>query len=448
MKGKNVLLVNPWIHDFAAYDLWAKPLGLLSIGAVLSANGCRVSFIDCLRTPHPLMSERAPKTRLFGHGKYYREVIDRPPQIPDIPRSYSRYGISEEAFLQELLSMPEPDAILVTSLMTYWYPGVFSAIRLLRDAFPGIPVILGGIYASLCRDHAVRYSCAHHVISGEGELAVLSLLTDLWGVGPGFVPDMHDLDSLPLPAFDLLDPLRYVCIQTTRGCPYRCSYCASHILCRDLRRRNPSCVAEEIRFWVKEHGVPDFALYDDAFLHDAERHAIPVLKEIAKRGLPVRFHCPNALHARCISREVAILMRKCGFATIRLGLETSDIRRQVSSGAKVTNDEFLRAMDNLSRADFDPGDVGVYILCGLPGQEAREVMDALEFVKEAGARPLIAEFSPLPGTGEWERACSSSRYDLEADPIFQNNTLLPCAWEGLTFEMYKEIKEAARQGLE
>ncbi|MRR14688.1 radical SAM protein, partial [archaeon] len=328
---------------------------------------------------------------------------------------------------------------------TYWYPGVFSAIRILKESFPGIPVILGGIYATLCRDHAVRYSGAHHIISGEGEIAVLKTLTELWGADPGFVPDMDDLDSLPRPLFDLVEPMRYVSIQTTRGCPYRCSYCASHLLNRGLRRRNPVRVADEIDFWVKEQDIADFALYDDALLHDAERHAVPLMREVVKRELSIRFHCPNALHARCISQEVALLMRQSGFTTIRLGLETSDLRRQVSSGAKVTNDEFLRAIDCLTRSGFDQGDVGVYILCGLPGQEAGEVMDAVEFVKKAGARPMIAEFSPLPGTGEWEHACRSSRYDLAGDPIFQNNTILPCAWEGLTFEMYREIKEAAQQ---
>jgi radical SAM superfamily enzyme YgiQ (UPF0313 family) len=445
MKGKNVLLVNPWIHDFAAYDLWAKPLGLLSIGAVIRANGCRVSFIDCLRSLHPLMPGKAPRAGMFGKGKYYREVIARPEQISDIPRKYSRYGISEEAFMEDLRGMPEPDAILVTSLMTYWYPGVFSAIKLLRKAYPGTPVILGGIYASLCRDHAARFSGAHHVISGEGELSVLSTLTELWGKAPVYVPDMGDLDTLPYPLFDLVDPLKYVCIQTSRGCPYRCTYCASQLLYGGLRRRDPVRVADEISFWVREHGVSDFAFYDDALLQDAARYAEPLMREVLKRALQVRFHCPNALHARGVTRETSLLMKQCGFSTIRLGLETSDAARQLSSGGKVTNDEFFRAMENLSRAGFAPGDVGVYILCGLPGQEAGEVMAAVRFVKESGARPMIAEYSPLPGTGEWEKALSSSRYDLAMDPIFQNNTILPCAWEGLTLDMYREIRSEAQQ---
>jgi hypothetical protein len=45
---KSILLVNPWIHDFAAYDFWMKPLGLLYVGAILRAAGCEVRLLDCL----------------------------------------------------------------------------------------------------------------------------------------------------------------------------------------------------------------------------------------------------------------------------------------------------------------------------------------------------------------------------------------------------------------
>ena len=51
--GPHILLVNPWIHDFAAYDVWAKPLGLLLLGGVLRAHGARVSYLNCLDRFHP-----------------------------------------------------------------------------------------------------------------------------------------------------------------------------------------------------------------------------------------------------------------------------------------------------------------------------------------------------------------------------------------------------------
>ena len=444
MKGRNILLVNPWIYDFAAYDMWAKPLGLLCLGALLERNGCEVAFIDCLKTPHPFMKDKAPKILPGGHGKFYRRIIERPTRLGDIRRRYSRYGISIEAFKHDLARMKRPDAVLVTSLMTYWYPGVIEAIRCIREVFADVPIILGGVYATLCTEHARRFSGADHVIAGEGELKLLHLLEELWGDPPEFIPDMNDLDSLPYPCFDLIDEPRYVCIQTSKGCPFRCTYCASHYLSPTVRRRDPVKVADEITWWNKSIGVRDFAFYDDALLHRPEGFALPMMREIISRKLGVRFHCPNGLHIRPITKEVACAMKQSGFATIRLGLETSDPVRQKETGGKVTNEDFLHAMENLVSAGFDAGDIGVYILCGLPSQRAQEVLDAVALVKQAGARPMITEYSPIPHTKDWEKAVQLSCYPITDDPIFHNNTLLACRWEGLTYEMYQEIKQAAR----
>lgn len=444
MKAKRVLLVNPWIYDFAAYDLWAKPLGLLLLGAILRENGCEVSFTDCLKDPVGLCGKNAPRTYPTGHGKFFREILDKPESLRDFPRRYARYGIGPEAFRDELARLERPDAVLVTSSMTYWYPGVFEAIRCIREVFGGIPVLLGGIYATLCRDHALRHSGADLVIGGEGELEVLRALGGLWRTGFAHMPDPDDPDSLPYPLFDLVDPLRYVCIQTSRGCPYRCTYCASHLLNPVMRRRDPIRVADEIEYWRATRGVIDFALYDDAFLFQSEKLALPLMREVAARGLEVRFHCPNALHARYLSQEVARAMKESGFSTIRLGLETADEKVQKQTGGKVTRREFLEALENLCRSGFDLSGVGVYILCGLPGQRAGQVMDDVELVRSTGARPVITEYSPLPGTALWEDACRFSRYPLAEDPIFHNNTLLPCAWDGLDLSMYRDIRLAAR----
>jgi radical SAM superfamily enzyme YgiQ (UPF0313 family) len=433
MKGKRVLLVNPWIYDFAAYDLWAKPLGLLSIGALLRKNGCGVDFIDCLKADNDLMKKPG------GHGRFPRTIIPKPPALKTIPRNYARYGITPEAFLHELEKVARPDAVLVTSMMTYWYPGVFDAIGIIKKYLPGVPVILGGVYATLCTRHAENFSGADYVLTHEGERKVLKLLEELLGHTPVYVPDMNDLDMMPYPCFDLVPDLRYVCIRTSRGCPYRCTYCASPYLCGSQRLRDPVMTADEIEFWNREHGVHDVAFYDDALLTPS-LHARALLHELASRNLGVRFHCPNGLHAREINRETATLMRRAGFVTIRLGLETTDPLRQRTSGGKVTNSEFIRAMESLHKAGYDSEEIGVYILCGLPGQEASEVMDAVRFVKEYGGRPRLSEYSPIPHTKQWEEAKRSSPYPLEEEPLFQNNTLLPCRSDRFTYEQYQDIK--------
>lgn len=433
MHGRRVLLINPWIYDFAAYDLWAKPLGLLYIGALLRENGCRVELLDCLGP------EGTAGRKPGGHGRFIRNKVPKPQQLISIPRHYARYGISPEAFIEKLKDIPVPDVILVTSMMTYWYPGVFEAIRLVKEHVPGVPVILGGVYATLCTDHARLFSGADHIITHEGEPDILKLLGELWGEPPEYVPDMAGLDSLPYPCFDLVPDLRYVCIRASRGCPYSCTYCASSYLCGRQRLRDAVKVADEIEFWGRHHGVSDFAFYDDALFtpHD---HAQGLLEEIIARDLGARIHCPNGLHAREITGDMAVLMKKAGFSTIRLGLETTDAARQHATGAKVTNEEFAGAMESLHLAGYVPDDIGVYILCGLPGQDAAEVADSVRFVKAHGGRPRLSEYSPIPHTAEWEEAVRTSPYPIEDEPLFHNNTLLPCRSQRLTLSDYEALK--------
>jgi radical SAM superfamily enzyme YgiQ (UPF0313 family) len=434
-KGKSILLVNPWIYDFAAYDMWARPLGLLYIGSLLRSYGCGITFIDCLQSgPMP----RKPG----GHGKFRRKVVEKPAALAFFPRNYSRYGIDPDEFDKRLKAIPRPDAVLVTSLMTYWYPGVIEAIKRIKLTYDGIPVLLGGIYATLLPEHASKFSDADIIIQGEGEVAAVEALCTMWNLHRPCLSDMAALDALPYPAFDLtVSP--YVCIQTSRGCPYRCTYCASRIMSNGFIRRDPIRVAEEIGFW-SSRGIRDFAFYDDALLFEPELTAIPLMKEIIKSGIRAQFHCPNGLHANSISEEVAMLMKKSGFMTIRLGLETSDPVLQSETGSKITNPEFVRAVKNLHKAGYTNSDIGVYVLCGMPKQDIRQVIDTVDFVKASGAHPMIAEYSPIPGTALWTEAVRTSPFPIESEPLFHNNSILPCRWENLSYEMYKELKTGIR----
>jgi len=152
MKRPEVLLINPWIHDFAAYDLWSKPLGLLSIASRLKKSGAGVRLVDCLDRFHPRLYEylgcRLPKGTVYGDGHYYSETIEKPEVFKLIPRKFKRYGMPPGLF-REMLKEESPDIILVTSGMTYWYPGVFEAIRILKEHFPSVPVVLGAYVAKI-----------------------------------------------------------------------------------------------------------------------------------------------------------------------------------------------------------------------------------------------------------------------------------------------------------
>jgi radical SAM superfamily enzyme YgiQ (UPF0313 family) len=366
--------------------------------------------------------------------------LPKPDQFPDVPRRFARYGIDPAWFREDLSLLPPPNLILVTSAMTYWYTGVQETIGMLREVFTNAPLVLGGIYATLCGDHARRWSGADEVLTGAAEQAVLNLVRchTGWAAVQRFNPD--DLGSYPFPAFDLQSRIPYVPLLTSRGCPFACAYCASHLLESRCLRRSPPSVVEELMYWHRRWRVSDFVLYDDAFLADAESHALPVLEAIVKSGLPIRIHTPNALHIRGITNDTAQLMFAAGFSTLRLGLETAVFENRAELDHKLTAAEFDRAVRALRGAGFASSQIGAYLLVGLPGQDPRSIMQSIDYVKQAGIRPILAYYSPIPGTALWEQAVSASRYDLASDPLFTNNAVLPCRPEPFDWKWMADWK--------
>jgi len=432
-SSPHILLLNPWITDFAAYNLWIKPLGLLEITSLLRENGFRVTLIDCL--------DLSIKTKKYADGKFFKTKIEKPLPFKSIPRNYSQYGIPEEILLKRLSFLEEPDLICVTSGMTYWYPGVFKLIEITKKFFKGVHIILGGIYATLCYEHAKKHSGVDIVFNSRGELEVLKLVSDLTNKELITHNSNLSIDNLAYPSFDLYPHLDYVCIATSRGCPLKCTYCASPFLSNGFVRRDPLKVVEEIEHWTAKYQVNNIAFYDDALLIEPPKHFIPMMKGLINKGIHCNFHTPNAIHIREIDREVADLLFRGGFKTIRLGFETSDEATQVKTGGKVDNEEFRQAIKYLKRAGYSGEEMGVYIMIGLPGQRVGEVEESIAYVKETGARPMLVEYSPIPHTTLFEKAKRMSKFDLENEPLFHNNSILPCQWEGFTMTDYKRLKE-------
>jgi radical SAM superfamily enzyme YgiQ (UPF0313 family) len=442
-----LVLINPWIYDFAAYDLWSKPLGLLYLAAELKKRGCSVHVIDCLDVHHPKLSfdslKKRPHRHAFGTGKFERTRVPTPPPLAHITRPYSRYGFSRELFLTALKKIEDPSAILVTSLMTYWYPGVHEVIQLARKVYPGVPVLLGGIYAQLCRDHALQFSGADRVVN-RGDLFDTSPLFDTLEEVGVTLPKGYSMPDQPtFPAFELISRRDYICLLTSTGCPYRCQYCASPVLNPRFRQRPPDDVLEEIIHWYQKYRISDFAFYDDALLVNSEKHIAILLEGVLRRGIQVRFHTPNAIHISEISTKISQLLYRSGFKTIRLGLETSLMELHNRLDRKIMEGDFERAAKNLKHAGFSPREMGAYILMGLPGQKTHSVYESIEYAGHMGIPPYLAEYSPLPGTALWSEALAHSEYDLASDPLFHNNTLISC-WDDRQRRESQRIRRRAR----
>jgi radical SAM superfamily enzyme YgiQ (UPF0313 family) len=438
--SNRVLLIAPYIHDFAAYDLWLKPLGLLYLAAAVDKAGYEVRLVNCLDRLHPSASSvggaNRSRTDGCGRGKFSYEPIPKPKCLADVPRRYKRYGIPLEAFRRQLSEGPPPDAIGVGSMMTYWYGGVAETVEVAREVFPDVPVILGGVYATLCAEHAREHVGADAVVEGPGETKFIEILRRSVGDGEEVRPD-----SLR-PAYHLLGNLDSVSMLTSFGCPFSCAYCASKLLRRGFLQRPVKDVVDEIVWYAREMRINDIAFYDDALLANPDQHIKPILREIIGKGLQLRLHTPNGLHANMIDRELAALMKAAGFASVRLSIESVHEVRLKDSCAKVTPEGFTAAMSNLFSAGFAPGSIEAYVLMGAPGQRPEEVEETMRFAHENGGAIRLADFSPIPGTGYFDAAVET--YGLDpAEPLLQNSSALPHIVPGL-LDQYQKLKTLAR----
>jgi radical SAM superfamily enzyme YgiQ (UPF0313 family) len=417
----NILLVNPWIIDFKAYDLWMKPLGLLNISSILRRNGYNVYLIDCLDRNHESVIK---KGRDYGTGKFESEIIEKPALYKKIPRYYKRYGISLEAFLNDLKKIPHPDIILVTSGMTYWYPGVHLAISMLKEKYPSIPVILGGIYATVCSDFAKIHSRAV-VFPGSNMSEFLYLLETYTGINHTFYGPFS-------PDYSHYEKLDYASIVTSKGCPYNCTYCASKKLDPSFVSRNPYEVISEIKFIKKSCNISDFAFYDDALLLNPGIKTI--LEEVSREYL--KFHTPNGVHSGFIDLTMAGLLRKAGFKIINLSLETVDENIRILTGNKVKIYEFESALDNLYREGFSKKDIRIYTMMAIPGQTFHEVDKTIDYIFKLGLKNNLSVFSPVPGSCDFTKIKS----DL-SDPLTHNTSYQYYVGEWFTFEERKFLMD-------
>jgi len=437
-SAPRVLLVNPWIHDFAAFNLWVRPLGLLELASFLAAKGCRVTYLDCLHLP-PEEAHRygitLPRVRAYGTGKFHAEEIPKPAVYGFVPRRYRRYGKPPSVVREFLRGRGPFDVIFLTSSMTYWYPGVQETIRVCSDMFPRTPIVLGGTYATLCRAHAEAHAGADAVLPGPWKEALRPLMEERFGIS--WTAEETSPERLPFPAHDLYPGSTTAVMRLSRGCPFRCAYCAVDLLSPRFSLVTPARALEEVSRHAAA-GRRDIAFYDDALLVNPERTLVPFLEGVSARGIACRFHTPNGIHARFLDPSLARLLRKAGFVTIRISFESLRGRARNASDGKVEPADLERAVDALAAAGYERAELEVYILMGLPGQTDAEVKETAEFVHGLGCTIRPAQYSPVPGTALYR----ASGLDDNADPLLHNSTIA-AAWN-YEMERYDALKSHVR----
>ncbi len=401
-------------------------MGLLIVANILKKIGLEIDFVDCMDRASPYFKTNT-KTDDFGRGKYLFEEVPKPKIFKKIPRRYKRYGMPKALFSKIISEIKQPDIILVTSTMTYWYPGVFEVIKILKEKFMKTKIILGGIYATLCKRHAERYSGADIIFTGLANENLIKLLNDL-GLISNAQLDPNDL----FPDFSLYKKLNYGVILTSQGCPFSCTYCVTKFLCPTFQIMPNEMVINQLDHFSAR--TKNIAFFDDALLYN--RNFQQILELIIRNGYPFNFHASNGLHCRYINENIARLMFQANFETMYLSLETTNPQLQKTTGGKVETKEFIDAVNMLTKTGFLPKAIHTYLLFGLPGQTSKEIIEGIKLCHSFGVHPHVCEFSPIPHTREFEK----TGFTGDTDPLYHNNLFYTWFWPEPKSDLYRKIK--------
>lgn len=405
-----VLLVNPAIYDFSAYDFWSRPYGLLAVAGQLRGQADMTLF-DYLDRRQQRSSRRL-RADQWGRGEYAWQEMPKPSPLRHLPRRWRRFGRSREEFRRTLQQQGPFDFVLVQSMMTYWYLGVDEVIQDVRQACPTARVVVGGVYATLCPRHAQSLG-PDLVIRGRD----IQPLWNAMGIeGQAAQPPLWE--AYRQSAEQAAKNSDVGVMKLSDGCPFHCTYCGVHRMHDGFAPKPLDRAIRELDLLLAA-GAKHIAFYDDALLYQPQPALAPLLKQAAASESPPAFHTPNALNARFVTAETARMLVAGGFKTFYLGLESNEDAWQRQTGGKVQPREFASAVGQLRSAGAAADSITAYVIIGHPRSDRQRVEETMQFAHRLGTRIMLAEFSPVPGTPDGD-ACAK-HIDL-SEPLWHNKT--------------------------
>ncbi len=310
--------------------------------------------------------------------------------------------------------------------MTCEFPDAVREARRLKETHPGIKIVFGGAHPSGDPEECLRSGVVDYVVVGEGEIALTELLDSLeagerpgriqglWSMEDGKIltstpATVPDIEALPAPAYDLLDLDSYFQLDSpwhfpkspravqfisSRGCPYRCSYCHT-IHGKRYRGLSPSKVVDQMEELVRVHGVGEFMMVDDIFNFDLER-AKEICRQIVDRRLNIQMQFPNGVRGDRFDEELVALMKEAGTHYMAIAIETVSEKYQRLIRKNLKIEPSLEAIKWARKYRIE---VCGFFMIGFPGETRAEVDQTIEFAVNAPLDTIFVSLvSPFKGT--------------------------------------------------
>lgn len=295
------------------------------------------------------------------------------------------------------------------SAMTHNFPEAARLANLVQAHRPEAIILFGGVHASTVPRDVAKAFPQVYVLTGEGEES-LPLLLDAIETSAGFTAvggllrhengslqhtpptPIDDLDSLPCPAYDLVNFADYstgahgmyfkrkpfTTLITSRGCPFHCSFCAKTVLTGDTwRSRSPESVLDEIELLTTRYGIREIHFEDDNMALKEDR-LVAICRGLIDRKLNITWKCPHGIFAAHLAPETFKLMARCGCYSLSFGVESGSDEILAAAGKAADTAATRRAIEAASAAGIDS--VGFFIF-GLEGETPQTIRQTIDFAK-------------------------------------------------------------------
>lgn len=337
--------------------------------------------------------------------------------------------------LVERITREHPDFIGL-STSTHTFLESIHALEEVSKALPGTIIAMGGYHATFAAEQILReYPFVDYILKGEAERSLVELLDRIEkGVEPADVEGISymasgvyvsreptlikNLDELPFPDRDMLKGIDYgylfqgipltfgkfTTLNTSRGCPYSCSYCSCAMFSRHkLRYRSPENVIEEIQL-LYDKGYREVVIVDDNFTQNKER-VERICELINERHIKIRFYCEGRVNNA--SPEMFQKMKKAGFEVIFFGAESASRRVLDYYHKKLDPEQTMAAVRNAKKANLL---VITSFIIGAPVELREDMEETIDLIKKL--RPHGVEINVLDiliGTQLWDDISSMGK---------------------------------------
>ncbi len=304
------------------------------------------------------------------------------------------------------------------TFFTYGYPEALKMAQLCRRESPDTKIIFGGPHASFAYQEVLKNDFVDFVITGEGEESLPALVSngDLRNISGLAYKDgeqvlsnpqkvIEDLDSLPFPDRERCIPVRFPYspidyIQTSRGCPKRCSFCVESRLFGTLRFRDPKSIVEEMRLLVRQ-GKTILYLADSNF-SASQKHVESLCKEIRKSKLKVNL--VTEMSIEFTDQEMLKMMSESCFAGVAFGIESLSNTSLAKIDEPFKGEDYRKkCIDLLSYCNRIRLRCSSYYIVPFPHQTKDSVLEEIKLLQSYGQVELMF-LTPFPGTPLWEQS--------------------------------------------